>query len=54
MCVFCAVASYVWREEYGKKRYHLAMDTYVQVRVPSGPCTPLTQSSHTFVTALAA
>lgn len=34
MCVFCAVASYVWREQYGKQRYFLALDVYVQVRHP--------------------
>ena len=32
MCIFCAVASYIWRERAGFPRYQLAMDKYVQVR----------------------
>ena len=34
MCVFCAVASYVWRQRAGFPRYQLAFDQYVQVRRP--------------------
>ena len=32
MCVFCAVGSYIWRQQYGYRRYHLAMDAYTQAR----------------------
>ena len=30
MCIFCAVASYIWRNQLGLNRYHLAMDSYTQ------------------------
>ena len=32
MCIFCAVASYIWRLRAGFPRYQLGMDKYVQVR----------------------
>lgn len=31
MCLFCSVASYIWREHSGKERYYLGMNEYVQV-----------------------
>lgn len=31
MCLFCSVASYIWREHSGKQRYYLGMTEYVQV-----------------------
>lgn len=30
MCLFCAIANYVWIQQEGKKRYYLALDVYVQ------------------------
>ena len=38
MCIFCAVASYIWRQRAGYSHYQLAMDKYVQVR-QCGLCT---------------
>lgn len=35
MCLFCSIASYIWREHSGVQRYHLAMDVYVQVSLAS-------------------
>ena len=32
MCIFCAVASYIWRNGLGFNRYQLAMNSYTQVR----------------------
>lgn len=32
MCLFCSVASYIWREHSGKQRYYLGMTEYVQVK----------------------
>ena len=32
MCVFCAVASYVWRQQYGNPRYFLGLTAYTQAR----------------------
>lgn len=37
MCLFCSVASYIWREHSGKERYHLGMNQYVQVN-PLSQC----------------
>lgn len=31
MCLFCSIASYIWRERSGKQRYYLGMTEYVQV-----------------------
>ena len=31
MCLFCAVASYIWREQYGDRRYFLGLTQYTQV-----------------------
>ena len=31
MCLFCSIASYIWRKHSGVHRYYLAMDVYVQV-----------------------
>lgn len=31
MCLFCSLASYIWREHSGKQRYYLGMTEYVQV-----------------------
>lgn len=31
MCLFCSIASYIWRKQSGVHRYYLAMDVYVQV-----------------------
>ena len=31
MCLFCSVASYIWREHSGKERYYLGMNEYVEV-----------------------
>ena len=31
MCLFCSLASYIWREHSGKERYYLGMNEYVQV-----------------------
>jgi magnesium-transporting ATPase (P-type) len=33
MCLFCSVASLIWRERSGKERYYLGMTEYVQVSV---------------------
>jgi hypothetical protein len=33
MCVFCAAASYIWRQRAGYPRFQLAMDKYVQARI---------------------
>lgn len=35
MCLFCSIASYIWREHSGKERYHLGMTEYVQVNSPA-------------------
>ena len=32
MCLFCAVASYIWREQYGDRRYFLGLTQYTQVQ----------------------
>ena len=34
MCLFCSLASYIWRERSGKQRYYLGMTDYVQVTIP--------------------
>lgn len=31
MCVFCAVASYIWKQQLGLDRYFLAMQSPTQV-----------------------
>lgn len=31
MCLFCSIASLIWREKSGKERYYLGMTEYVQV-----------------------
>ena len=36
MCVFCAVASYIWRNHSGWPRYQLAMYAYVQGNYENG------------------
>jgi len=33
MCLFCSIASLIWREKSGKERYYLGMTEYVQVSV---------------------
>ena len=33
MCLFCSIASLIWRERSGKERYYLGMTEYVQVSV---------------------
>ena len=33
MCLFCAVASYIWRQHMGNDRYYLAFNSYVQVGI---------------------
>lgn len=30
MCLFCAIANYIWIQQEGKKRYYLALDVYVE------------------------
>ena len=30
MCLFCAIANYVWLQQEGKQHYYLALDSYVQ------------------------
>ena len=30
MCLFCAIANYVWIQQAGKQRYYLALDVYVE------------------------
>lgn len=30
MCLFCAIANYVWIQQAGKKRYYLVLETYVE------------------------
>ena len=40
MCLFCSLASYIWRERSGKQRYYLGMTDYVQVTIPDTP-TPV-------------
>lgn len=37
MCLFCSIASLIWREKSGKERYYLGMTEYVQVSVSSLP-----------------
>jgi len=34
LCVFCAVASYIWREKSGIRHYDLALDADVQAQCP--------------------
>lgn len=36
MCIFCAVASYIWRKYAGYPRYQLAMDAYVEGNYQNG------------------
>ena len=36
MCIFCAVASYIWRKYSGYSRYQLAMDAYVEGNYQNG------------------
>ncbi|KAL3132559.1 hypothetical protein ABBQ32_009098 [Trebouxia sp. C0010 RCD-2024] len=36
MCLFCSVASYIWREHSGKQRYYLGMTEYVQGNYKNG------------------
>jgi len=36
MCIFCAVASYIWRNHSGWPRYQLAMYAYVQGNYENG------------------
>ena len=31
MCLFCAVGSYIWRQQYGNSRYFLGLTQYTQV-----------------------
>lgn len=31
MCLFCSIASLIWREKSGKERYYLGMTEYVEV-----------------------
>ena len=43
MCVFCAVASYIWRDQLGFRRFHLAMNSYTEVRLSAvAQHTPVT------------
>jgi magnesium-transporting ATPase (P-type) len=30
MCLFCAIANYIWIQSTGKDRYYLALNTYVE------------------------
>ena len=39
LCVFCAVASYIWREKSGIRHYDLALDADVQARTLPALCT---------------
>ncbi|DBA65766.1 hypothetical protein WJX79_001197 [Trebouxia sp. C0005] len=36
MCLFCSIASLIWREHSGKERYYLGMTEYVQGNYKSG------------------
>lgn len=36
MCIFCAVASYIWRQRAGYPRYFLAFNAYVEGNYQNG------------------
>jgi len=36
MCIFCAVASFIWRKYAGYPRYQLAMNSYVEGNYQNG------------------
>lgn len=39
MAVFCAVASYIWRQNLGYDRFFLGFDSYTQVRFTAFICS---------------